>query len=1613
MVALANTEPETAALQAATAPTIDILIEGAYIGRDGFTMTHDGGDTILQALHNATSTRPDTGDWVNMQVLVNGVVTGWQAGVEGDRARLSFTRTLFNGARLTAGQTVDFTPGYKIEFFFWPEHVRFQEGDEITVLHVPSGTTLLTHEVQEEPEVQFEPTHTILHIGDLQGHIDPHMARIATIINDIRAQQPNTIVVDAGDTLHGAPIANHFEGEPVIKAMNAIGFDAMVVGNHDFNFGSETLLERDGEAIFPLLGGNIVYEATGESFLPGYTIVESGGLSVGIVGLTREGTPEVTHARNIIGLDFLNVAQTADEIITEIEDRTDVIIMLAHMGRDEELSALDAVSGKVIASISADTHVTTVEVIDGVILADSGQHGQVVGRLDLVIENNVVVGHRHTFIPVDASVINDTHVEDIIAPYRDEINEIMNEEIGTSLIVLDRSGTETNLGNLVADAMLASSGADIAIQNAGGIRAIIDAGHITVGEVTTALPFENFIVRIDVTGAELIEILEHGVSMYPNVHGRYPVVAGVEFTFNPTQPAGERIVDVMIAGEPIDRNRTYTLATNCFLAGGGDGYAMFVGKTAEDTEVLLREAVIEYIREIETVGTRVDGRIQKTDELPVQPDTEQRNVIFIHPDGTTQAQFTAARLLRHGVDGMLNWDRMPHVAFPRIHVNDSLQAGSVAGAVAHATGYRTNFDVYGLDRQGRPLTTLMEEADIAGFSIGIINSGSITEPGSGAFVAQVEDRGENEAIALQIFEQRPDVILGGGEQWFLPTGVTGRHGAGRRRDGRNLIDEARALGYTVVYTEAELAAIVPGTRKVLGLFAANNIFNDQPESVLRERGLPLYREGAPTLAEMTEAAIEILSTNRKGFFLVVEEEGTDNFGNVNNAEGTIEATLRADDALGVAMDFADTNDDTLVLTSSDSDAGGFSVMGGMREWMPAGQPLPERFDGGTGVPAGGPIDGVGGTRGIPFVTPEGFTFGITWASRHDKADGTFIRAYGLNAEYVSGTIDNIDIHQIFEGTLFNKEINLDKETPVVPVGNQRNVIFIHPDGTTQAQFTAARLLRHGVDGMLNWDRMPHVAFPRIHVNDSLQPGSVAGAVAHATGYRTNFDVYGLDRDGRPLSTLMEEADAAGFSIGIINSGSITEPGSGAFVAQVEDRGEHEAIILQILEQRPDVILGGGEMGFLPAGVQGRHGAGGRTDGRNLIEEAKALGYTIVYNAAELKLAKGDPDTRKVLGLFAAAHIFNDRPESVLRERGLPLYREGAPTLAEMTEAAIEILSRNQKGFFLVVEEEGTDNFGNVNNAEGTIEATLRADDALGAAMEFADINDNTLVLTSSDSDAGGFSIMGGMREQAPAGQPLPERGDARTGVPEGGPIDGVGGTRGIPFVTPEGFTFGIAWASRHDKADSTFVRAYGLNAEYVSGTIDNIDLYTIMRNALGVENVRPRVPQLTLNKGWNLISTPIVLDENRDSLFEVLYGLDWEVAYGFCGDSQKWLLLNKESIINPIDAIFISMLEEGKAEMLPYEGLTAPPAKELFGGWNLISLASLTSMRLDRALISVHDFERKIGRAAKVISPAFNSEQWNFTRIDTDIPKMHPFEGYWLFMDGEETLAGFTTTPLD
>jgi alkaline phosphatase len=406
------------------------------------------------------------------------------------------------------------------------------------------------------------------------------------------------------------------------------------------------------------------------------------------------------------------------------------------------------------------------------------------------------------------------------------------------------------------------------------------------------------------------------------------------------------------------------------------------------------------------------------------------NVIFIHPDGSGASMWGALRLATVGPDGMLNWDRLEGMGLYRGHVLDSSNASSQAGATAHAFGVKAPFDTYGIhpDRpftsaSGKPHSILVEAIE-AGYATALINSGHIAEPGTGVFAASWSRRTDYDPIVEQIITSDVDIILSGGEYLLLPEGVVGRHGEeGRRQDGRNLIEQAAGLGYTVVYTRDELLELPDTVDRVLGVFAAKHTFNSEPEEVLAEAGLPLYKPDTPTLAEMTGKALQILATRDQPLFVVVEEEGSDNFANVNNAAGALEALRRADEAIGVVLEHIERNPQTLLVTAADSDAGGLEVMA-VRDREAFDLPLP------AVSPNGSPVDGRGGTGTPPFVAAPDrngreLRFGIVWAFDEDLAGGVVARAHGLNADLLPRNVHNTDIYRLMYITLFGRHPGAD------------------------------------------------------------------------------------------------------------------------------------------------------------------------------------------------------------------------------------------------------------------------------------------------------------------------------------------------------------------------------------------------------------------------------------------------------------------------------------------------------------------------------------------------------------------------------------------------------------
>src|SRR3989339_523353 len=369
----------------------------------------------------------------------------------------------------------------------------------------------------------------------------------------------------------------------------------------------------------------------------------------------------------------------------------------------------------------------------------------------------------------------------------------------------------------------------------------------------------------------------------------------------------------------------------------------------------------------------------------VYSQVQKGNVIFIHPDGTSLSDWNALRILTAGPDSSINWDKLSGIGLYQGHIRDKVSSSSNAGATIHAYGVKADYHDFGMidneiprARSGKKIS-IMQEVIQNKIYTGLINSGSIIEPGSAVFVSSREKRNMYADITKDVVQSGVDLIFSGGEEWML-------------------------------------AAVSINEKKILGVFAAIHTFNDKTEEVLFTSGLENYSDTAPRLDLMVKFALEFLSTKGQ-FFLVAEEEGTDNFGNKNNANGKLEALLNADNAIGEALKFYESNPNIMIITAADSDAGGLGIAGAEIKNLDANTPLPATEYNGA------PMDGINGTGSLPFISKPDkygntFPFGIVWASNGDLTGPIVARAHGLNAERMKGKIDNTDIYRMMYLTLF-------------------------------------------------------------------------------------------------------------------------------------------------------------------------------------------------------------------------------------------------------------------------------------------------------------------------------------------------------------------------------------------------------------------------------------------------------------------------------------------------------------------------------------------------------------------------------------------------------------------
>jgi 2',3'-cyclic-nucleotide 2'-phosphodiesterase (5'-nucleotidase family) len=480
----------------------------------------------------------------------------------------------------------------------------------------------------------------IIHMNDFHGFAVPYkpygsdeaqggLAYLAARADELRAEKP-TLFLAAGDMIQGNNWANLFQGKSSIEAMNAMNFDAMVVGNHEFDFGQAILRERIGEASFPILGANVV----GLSELKPYIVKNVDGISIAVIGIVTGDTPVTTHPKNVTGLQFLSPEDTARKYAQDLRGESNIVVVLSHLGFSGDTDLAKKVDGlDVIIGGHSHTKVVKPALVGKSVVTQAFEHGKALGVLDLTVRNGKVVGASGRLETIKPTGKENATVGAIVAKYQQKVDAVMNETVGEALTDLDGVHVrlqETNLGNLITDVMRKTAGSDVAIINGGTIRTSIRQGPVRVNHVYAVVPFDNYIVAINLSGQQIRDTLEHGVSAVEDEEGRFPQVSGLIFTYDRNSPKGSRIKEVFVAGQPLVADKEYTVATNDFLAAGGDGYKAFGDsvKSSKDYAVIggamkgeklvysdsgrwLRDVVIDHVKTQKELSPKVEGRIKE------------------------------------------------------------------------------------------------------------------------------------------------------------------------------------------------------------------------------------------------------------------------------------------------------------------------------------------------------------------------------------------------------------------------------------------------------------------------------------------------------------------------------------------------------------------------------------------------------------------------------------------------------------------------------------------------------------------------------------------------------------------------------------------------------------------------------------------------------------------------------------------------------------------------------------------------------------------------------------------------------------------------------------------
>lgn len=475
------------------------------------------------------------------------------------------------------------------------------------------------------------PIHfVILHTNDLHGHILPYAVkdkkgatiqvggydRLGYLVEKIRRNNP-VLLLDAGDISQGTPVSNLFFGEPMAQSMDILHYDAAVVGNHEFDWGLKHLETFIGWCRFPVLAANVMETLPGDRVeeLPRtrpYVMETIDGVKIGIVGIVTPTTPSISKPSNMKDLIFLQPAPVIKKWIPVLRRKgARIIIALTHLGVDDDVALAKAVpSIDLIVGGHSHTVLEQAVVVGHTTIVQTGSYCRNLGDIDVTMSGGRPRFDYHLIPIYPDSIPSEPRIAAVMERYRRKVAPLMSRVIGKLNVDLTRNRTgESTLGDVISDALRRATGADVAFQNSGGIRADLYSGTVKWSDVFTVLPFDDAIVTMNLKGKDILDIINQSVS---GTKGLIQV-SGLKYTFHETtNPDGtvlRAVTGVWIGGKKVDPYATYHVVTSDFLSTGGDGFAAFERGTRVVHGKPLLDAVIDYLKARSPFSFAPDGRI--------------------------------------------------------------------------------------------------------------------------------------------------------------------------------------------------------------------------------------------------------------------------------------------------------------------------------------------------------------------------------------------------------------------------------------------------------------------------------------------------------------------------------------------------------------------------------------------------------------------------------------------------------------------------------------------------------------------------------------------------------------------------------------------------------------------------------------------------------------------------------------------------------------------------------------------------------------------------------------------------------------------------------------------